>query len=326
MPKTDNPISNPPAIQHEQIDTSKRKLSTAALAGPVVLSTFASRRVLASTGDGLAYKCTVSGQVSGNHSHAPGDTNCNTLGLSPGCWKNNCCMSVVGTESTTGGTPASEACYGSNGISTVSCDTVKTNTSSKPFPTSGTQYWNGSKWKNSASSYVYKVVITAASGGTTTTTYTAEKSDCTNYGWPSNYGGIPIDAGTTKFKDVFGVEDPCGGGHLLWEILLTGSEFTNLGLTDLSGYHMLARSAVADLLTALTYYDPTSPTSFPLTPDQVVALYKVGTHQMSAEAAASYFTGVNSTQFATWLAGIDIASYLGSFWTEGEVNGCPHST
>lgn len=72
--------------QVEVVNSSRRRLTTAALAGPVVLGTLASKQVLASSG--IAYYCTVSGQISNTASPRPGeDVNCLTLGASPGCWK-----------------------------------------------------------------------------------------------------------------------------------------------------------------------------------------------------------------------------------------------
>lgn len=72
--------------QVEVVNTSRRKLTTAALAGPVVLGTLASKQVLAS--GGIAYQCTVSGQISGSSSPRPGENISCILGVSPGCWKN----------------------------------------------------------------------------------------------------------------------------------------------------------------------------------------------------------------------------------------------
>lgn len=72
------------AGHREPVNAPRRKLTAAALAGPVVLSTLASKQALG----GVPYKCTVSGQVSNNYSPAghQGGT-CSSLGLSPGCWK-----------------------------------------------------------------------------------------------------------------------------------------------------------------------------------------------------------------------------------------------
>jgi hypothetical protein len=81
----------------ESVNTSRRKLTAAALAGPVVLGSLASKRVLA---DGLAYKCTVSGQVSNTASPRAGETTSCVLGVSPGCWKNKktSCYKPDGTK------------------------------------------------------------------------------------------------------------------------------------------------------------------------------------------------------------------------------------
>lgn len=66
------------------VNATRRKLTTAALAGPVVLGTLASKQALGA----VPYKCTVSGQVSNNYSPTGHrDGNCSNLGLSPGCWK-----------------------------------------------------------------------------------------------------------------------------------------------------------------------------------------------------------------------------------------------
>lgn len=72
--------------QAEIVNTSRRKLTAAALAGPVVLGTLASKQVLAS--NGIAYHCTVSGQISNTSSPRPGENTSCVLGVSPGCWKN----------------------------------------------------------------------------------------------------------------------------------------------------------------------------------------------------------------------------------------------
>lgn len=71
--------------QAEVVNSSRRRLTTAALAGPVVLGSLASRQALGA----VPYKCTVSGIVSGTQSPRPGDQSCGNLGLSPGCWKQN---------------------------------------------------------------------------------------------------------------------------------------------------------------------------------------------------------------------------------------------
>jgi hypothetical protein len=72
------PQTTPPPI-----DATRRRLTQAGLAGPVVLATLASKNVLAST----PYNCTISGQLSGNVSSHGTPVNCNTLGLSPGYWR-----------------------------------------------------------------------------------------------------------------------------------------------------------------------------------------------------------------------------------------------
>ncbi len=84
MSKQESNVVQP--IEVEVINTSRRRLTTAALAGPVVLGTLASKQVLAS--GGIAYQCTVSGQISDTASPRPGEgVDCLTLGASPGCWK-----------------------------------------------------------------------------------------------------------------------------------------------------------------------------------------------------------------------------------------------
>jgi hypothetical protein len=77
-------IDSTQATQSEPVNTSRRKLTAAALAGPVVLGSLASKQALGA----VPYHCTVSGQVSNTDSVRPNDsTSCANLGLSPGCWK-----------------------------------------------------------------------------------------------------------------------------------------------------------------------------------------------------------------------------------------------
>lgn len=66
------------AVQETPVNASRRKLTQASLAAPVVLGTLASRKVLAQD----AWNCTISGQISGNISR-PGKVNCASLGKSP---------------------------------------------------------------------------------------------------------------------------------------------------------------------------------------------------------------------------------------------------
>jgi len=84
MSKQESDCMQPAEV--EVVNVSRRRLTTAALAGPVVLGTLASKQVLAS--GGIAYHCTVSGQISNSASVRPGEgVVCLTLGASPGCWK-----------------------------------------------------------------------------------------------------------------------------------------------------------------------------------------------------------------------------------------------
>lgn len=78
-----NEKHDPLADKTEVISHSRRRLTGAALAGPVVLGSLSSKQALGA----VAYKCTVSGQVSNNFSPKRDDANCGILGLSPGCWK-----------------------------------------------------------------------------------------------------------------------------------------------------------------------------------------------------------------------------------------------
>ena len=73
-------------------DPTRRKLTQAGLAAPVVLATLASKNALAAT----PYNCTVSGQLSGNTSSHGQPVSCTSLGVSPGCWKS---PHVCGTAS-----------------------------------------------------------------------------------------------------------------------------------------------------------------------------------------------------------------------------------
>jgi hypothetical protein len=72
--------------QAEVVNTSRRRLTTAALAGPVVLGTLASKQALGA----VPYQCTISGQISGTGSVRPQEAVvCSSLGRSPGFWKNH---------------------------------------------------------------------------------------------------------------------------------------------------------------------------------------------------------------------------------------------
>lgn len=65
------------------INAARRRLTQAGLAAPVVLATLASKNALATA----PYNCTISGQLSGNTSTHGNTVNCNTLGHSPGYWR-----------------------------------------------------------------------------------------------------------------------------------------------------------------------------------------------------------------------------------------------
>lgn len=72
--------------QSSAVSAPRRRITRAALAAPVVLGSLASKQALGN----VPYVCTVSGVLSNNLSptdHRGGD--CSTLGLSPGCWKQN---------------------------------------------------------------------------------------------------------------------------------------------------------------------------------------------------------------------------------------------
>lgn len=79
----------PDSTQPSEVDvvnTSRRKLTSAALAGPVILGTLVSKQALG----GVPYHCTISGQISGTGSVRPQETVvCSSLGRSPGFWKNH---------------------------------------------------------------------------------------------------------------------------------------------------------------------------------------------------------------------------------------------
>lgn len=79
----------------EVVNTSRRKLTSAALAGPVILGTLVSKQALG----GVPYHCTISGQISGTGSVRPQEAVvCNSLGRSPGFWKNHwSCWGIDGT-------------------------------------------------------------------------------------------------------------------------------------------------------------------------------------------------------------------------------------
>lgn len=70
-------VSTPPG---KQPDALRRKLTKTGLVAPVVLASLASKPVL-----GANWKCTISGQVSGNLSGHESEV-CSTLGSSPAVW------------------------------------------------------------------------------------------------------------------------------------------------------------------------------------------------------------------------------------------------
>lgn len=92
------PHSDPPkpASGETPVNPTRRRLTRAALAGPVVLGALASKQALATTK--IPYKCTISGQISKTASPRPGhDVNCNALGRSPGFWQNHtACWGITG--------------------------------------------------------------------------------------------------------------------------------------------------------------------------------------------------------------------------------------
>lgn len=79
----------------EVVNTSRRRLTSAALAGPVILGTLVSKQALG----GVPYHCTISGQISGTSSVRPQEAVvCSSLGRSPGFWKNHwTCWGIDGT-------------------------------------------------------------------------------------------------------------------------------------------------------------------------------------------------------------------------------------
>lgn len=72
------------SVNTESVNASRRKLTAAALASPVILGTLVSKQAL---GDVL-YDCTISGKLSNNQSSHGGVDNCK-IGKSPGYWKNH---------------------------------------------------------------------------------------------------------------------------------------------------------------------------------------------------------------------------------------------
>jgi hypothetical protein len=87
---------------------SRRHFAKAGAAAPVVLGTLLSKPALGAQ----AYNCTISGQMSGNASPRPGAVTCNTLGKSPGYWKNN--PSAWPTGTLAGNVPTGSCSFGGN--------------------------------------------------------------------------------------------------------------------------------------------------------------------------------------------------------------------
>lgn len=217
--------------QVEVVNTSRRKLTTAALAGPVVLGTLASKQVLAS--GGIAYQCTVSGQISSTSSPRPGENTSCVLGVSPGCWKNK-----------------KTSCYNPNGRKEAGC------TPRYPSP------------------------------------YTPD----------------------TLFSTVFG-QDACGTGKTtLWQMLGSG------GNAPCNGDTKFARVCTASLLSAAKWYSPGSSTSYPLTPFQVIGLYKIGAGLADSALFTELFSGVSPG--TTWTKE-QIQKYLEDLYGGDEQNDCP---
>lgn len=218
--------------QVEVVNTSRRRLTTAALAGPVVLGTLASKQVLAS---GIAYQCTISGQVSGTSSPRPGENTSCVLGVSPGCWKNQ-----------------QTSCYHPSGTKQTPC------TPRYPSP------------------------------------YTPD----------------------TPFSTVFG-SNPCGTGTAttLWQMLGSGG---NAPCNDTDT--KFARVCTASLLSAKKWYNPSSATSYPLSSDQVIGLYKIGAGLAGALLFSELFSGVST---GTVWSQAQIQSYLESLYGGNELNDCP---
>lgn len=72
-----------PQTNQPLVDSTRRRLTQGGLAVPVVLATLAGKNALAAA----PYNCTVSGMLSGNTSSHGKPVSCNSLGVSPGCWK-----------------------------------------------------------------------------------------------------------------------------------------------------------------------------------------------------------------------------------------------
>lgn len=87
---------------------SRRGFAKAGAAAPVLLGSLLSKPALGAQ----AYNCTISGQMSGNASPRPGSVTCNTLGLSPGYWKNNTAAWPTGTVA--GNVPSGTCNFGGN--------------------------------------------------------------------------------------------------------------------------------------------------------------------------------------------------------------------
>jgi hypothetical protein len=86
----------------------RRRLAKGGLAAPVVLATLASKPVLGT--ENIPYHCTISGKLSGNTSSHHDTTNCQTLGYSPGYWKNHSSWPAPMMSYS----PAAGACVGSS--------------------------------------------------------------------------------------------------------------------------------------------------------------------------------------------------------------------
>ena len=77
------PIETQSETTLPQVDEKRRRLAKGGLAAPIVLGTLLSRPVLGAA----PYNCTTSGQMSGNVSSHGTEVDCNTLGRSPGYWR-----------------------------------------------------------------------------------------------------------------------------------------------------------------------------------------------------------------------------------------------
>ena len=241
------PIEPKAENTHPQVDEKRRSLTKGGLAAPIVLGTLLSRPVLGAA----PYNCTISGQMSGNVSSHGAPVDCNTLGLSPGFWKNRSAWPSPYVY----GAPVDGQCP-VDGSSTVAA-------------TVGTRFNQAAALGSTFLDVFRCVAITETKTQTTTTNgqclvkYTTgpKKGQCKTYEQITSTTTSSVQTGS----EVVSPSDPrfsTGVPATLLQVLQTGG-----GLND-TAIAALGRAAVASLLNAANFAP-----NYPLTCKQVIDMF-----------------------------------------------------